>query len=70
MQNISRTSEVGGGNRWGMLLLFPDIAHEKVRRNLLKFDQLMIILYSLSSFFLSPEQYSVLQNILLDIQSV
>lgn len=33
-----------------MLLALPDIAHDKFGGNLLKFDQLVVALYSLSSF--------------------
>lgn len=51
MQNMNRRSELCGGNRWEMLILFPDIAHEKVGGNLLKFVQLIMTSYSLSSFF-------------------
>lgn len=47
---ISRTSEVCGSNWCGMLLAFPDIAHDKFGGNLLIFDQLVVALYSLSSF--------------------
>lgn len=47
---ISRTSEVCGGNWCGMLLALPDIAHDKFGGNLLRFDQLVVALYSLSSF--------------------